>query len=184
MRIPSFPTLVRTFYAVSNATSSFSATARYKALSPFSRSVAYKSMPTIPFLGSLFSSKSSSSNMEYPLKKTDDEWQAVLNKGERPLTHNSNATAYLPLGAITDSLTRAIPHPPRKRHRAPRQREIRQTLPKRRRLCLRRMRHATLQSHTQIQFRLRMARVLRLAIRRGNATHGQHFRDGQNGNRV
>ncbi|MCJ1329066.1 hypothetical protein MMC10_005743 [Thelotrema lepadinum] len=82
MRIPSFPTFLRTFYTISNATSNFSATARYKALSPFSRTAVYKSMPTIPFLGSLFSSKSSSSNMEYPLKKTDDEWQAVLNKDQ------------------------------------------------------------------------------------------------------
>jgi len=38
-------------------------------------------MPTIPFFGSLFSTSSSSSkNMSFPLKKTEDEWQAVLSK--------------------------------------------------------------------------------------------------------
>src|SRR5947207_1912806 len=36
------------------------------------------SMPTIPFLSALFSS-SSSDKMEYPDKRTDDEWRAVLS---------------------------------------------------------------------------------------------------------
>ncbi|POS78278.1 hypothetical protein DHEL01_v203335 [Diaporthe helianthi] len=35
----------------------------------------------IPLIGSLFSSKASdSSQMSYPVQKTDDEWRAVLNK--------------------------------------------------------------------------------------------------------
>lgn len=39
-------------------------------------------MPTIPFIGSLFTS-SNSNNMSYPVQKHDDEWRAVLNKGMR-----------------------------------------------------------------------------------------------------
>ena len=39
-------------------------------------------MPTIPFIGSLFTS-SNSNNMSYPVEKNDDEWRAVLNKGMR-----------------------------------------------------------------------------------------------------
>lgn len=38
------------------------------------------SMSGIPFLGALFGSKSSSSNMTYPDQRSKDEWQAVLNK--------------------------------------------------------------------------------------------------------
>ncbi|KAI1805360.1 SelR-domain-containing protein [Daldinia bambusicola] len=40
-----------------------------------------RSMPTIPFLGSLFgSSSSSTNNMSYPDQRTPDEWRAVLSK--------------------------------------------------------------------------------------------------------
>jgi hypothetical protein len=49
------------------------------------RAVALRSMPTIPFLSNLFSSSSTStSNMSYPVQKSNDEWQAVLNKGTPP----------------------------------------------------------------------------------------------------
>ncbi len=42
-----------------------------------------RSMPTIPFLGSLFgTSTPASSKMSYPDQRSNDEWQAVLNKGE------------------------------------------------------------------------------------------------------
>lgn len=82
MRFPSFPTILHTFYAFSNATAKlpFSA-ARYKALGPLTRASAVRSVGAMPILGSLFSSKSQD-NMEFPVKKSDDEWQAVLNKGE------------------------------------------------------------------------------------------------------
>ncbi|TKX21296.1 SelR domain-containing protein [Elsinoe australis] len=77
MRLPSFPFLVRTFNAFSNATLR---TLPASPLRPALRPVALRSMPTIPFLGALFgSSSSSSSNMSYPLQKSDDEWQAQLN---------------------------------------------------------------------------------------------------------
>ncbi|MCJ1282487.1 hypothetical protein MMC26_001810 [Xylographa opegraphella] len=77
MRIPSFPTIVRTFYTLTNATSR--ALPQHRALLPFTRGTVLKSMPTIPFLGSLFSS-AASRDMSYPVQKSDDEWQAVLNK--------------------------------------------------------------------------------------------------------
>ncbi|KAM0699369.1 hypothetical protein Q7P36_001416 [Cladosporium allicinum] len=79
MRIPSFPSFVRTFYAFSNAT--FHRTAP----SPFSISAARpgvvlrSSMPTIPFLGSFFST-AESRKMSHPVQKTDQEWQMQLNK--------------------------------------------------------------------------------------------------------
>ncbi|ELR05635.1 hypothetical protein VC83_07641 [Pseudogymnoascus destructans] len=37
-------------------------------------------MPTLSFLGSLFSSKKSTPKMTFPLQKSNDEWQAVLSK--------------------------------------------------------------------------------------------------------
>ncbi|KAL8305841.1 hypothetical protein RB597_003475 [Gaeumannomyces tritici] len=37
------------------------------------------SMPSIPFLGSFFSSTPSSSNMAFPDKRSDEEWRAVLS---------------------------------------------------------------------------------------------------------
>ena len=81
MRIPSFPSFVRTFYAFSNAT--FHRTAP----SPFSISAARpgvvlrNSMPTIPLLGSFFST-AESRKMSHPVQKTDQEWQMQLNKGK------------------------------------------------------------------------------------------------------
>jgi len=78
MKFPTFPTIIRTFYTFSNY--SALATTKYKALTPLSRATIYKSMPTIPFLSSFFSSSSDSSKMSYPVQKSDDEWQAVLSK--------------------------------------------------------------------------------------------------------
>ncbi|KAL8697976.1 MAG: hypothetical protein Q9201_006819 [Fulgogasparrea decipioides] len=82
MRLPSFPSIVRTFYTISNTTTSRLVSpgpASQKALAPFTRGIVLKSMPTIPFLGSLFSS-SAKDMTDYPVKKSDDEWRAVLNK--------------------------------------------------------------------------------------------------------
>ncbi|KAL8920536.1 MAG: hypothetical protein Q9172_004463 [Xanthocarpia lactea] len=87
MRLPSIPTLIRTFYTISNATTSrlFNSQISRQALasSPFTRggTIGLKSMPTIPFLGSLFTSSAQSRQMaDYPVKKSDDEWRAILNK--------------------------------------------------------------------------------------------------------
>ncbi|PMD35724.1 methionine-R-sulfoxide reductase-like protein SelR [Hyaloscypha variabilis F] len=77
MRFPSFPTIIRTFYTLSNYSARHST--QYKALQPFTRATIYKSMPTIPFLSSFFGT-STSNKMSYPLQKSDDEWQAVLSK--------------------------------------------------------------------------------------------------------
>lgn len=78
MKFPNFPTIIHTFHTLSKH--SARASTQYRALTPFTRATLYKSMPTIPFLSSLFSS-SSTSNMSYPLQKSDDEWRAVLSKG-------------------------------------------------------------------------------------------------------
>jgi len=80
MRIPTFPFIPRTFYTLGNYSVHLSQ-AKYKSLRPFTRGPILKSMPTIPFLSSFFSS-SSSSKMSFPLQKSDDEWQAVLSKGK------------------------------------------------------------------------------------------------------
>jgi peptide-methionine (R)-S-oxide reductase len=68
-------TILRTFYLFTNFTAR--PVLRYGTIQ---QRFAVKSMPSIPFLGSLFSSSSSSKNMSYPLQKSDDEWQAVLSK--------------------------------------------------------------------------------------------------------
>ncbi|KAL8941319.1 MAG: hypothetical protein Q9216_002304 [Gyalolechia sp. 2 TL-2023] len=85
MRIPSFPNLIRTFYTISNATTSrffanstAATTTTQKAIAPFTRATVLQSMPTIPLLGSLFSS-SAKDMTDYPMKKSDEEWRAVLN---------------------------------------------------------------------------------------------------------
>ncbi|KAI4172744.1 MAG: hypothetical protein LQ343_003336 [Gyalolechia ehrenbergii] len=81
MRIPSFPNLIRTFYTISNATTSrffANSPASQKAFAPFTRGTVLQSMPTIPFLGSLFTS-SAKDMTDYPVKKSDEEWRAVLN---------------------------------------------------------------------------------------------------------
>lgn len=78
MRLPSFPTFIRTLYAFSNSTFRYQ-TAVPKSLSLPSNRLALRSMPTIPFLSSLFSS-SASEKMSYPDERSPQEWQAVLNK--------------------------------------------------------------------------------------------------------
>ena len=80
MRVPTWPIIIRRFYTFSNYTARTHPP--YKALQPLTRATILKSMPTIPFLGSLFSSSSSSSrDMSFPVQKSDDEWQAILSKG-------------------------------------------------------------------------------------------------------
>ncbi|MCJ1364461.1 hypothetical protein MMC16_003572 [Acarospora aff. strigata] len=78
MRLPSFPNLLRTIYTFTNAT--LPTRTSHRALQPFARATLLKSMPTIPFLGSLFSTSSSSKDMSFPVQKSDDEWRAVLSK--------------------------------------------------------------------------------------------------------
>jgi len=79
MRFPTFPTLVRTFYTLSNYSARIPQT-QFKSLQPLTRGTVLKSMPTIPFLSGFFGTSSSSQNMSHPVQKSDDEWQAVLSK--------------------------------------------------------------------------------------------------------
>ncbi|KAL2058786.1 hypothetical protein ABVK25_000077 [Lepraria finkii] len=80
MRFPSFPTIIRTF-SLYNLTRIHNLPAVYRAIpAPFTRNTTvFRSMPTIPFLGSLFGSQQKNM-MDYPIKKSEDEWQAVLSK--------------------------------------------------------------------------------------------------------
>jgi hypothetical protein len=80
MRLASFSNIVRTLYTISNATAT-AHTTRYRAISPLIRTGILRSMPSIPFFGSLFSSKPQQNKMSYPVQKSEDEWQAVLSKG-------------------------------------------------------------------------------------------------------
>jgi len=74
MKFPKFHSFIRTFYLFTNFTP------RSYSSRGIQQNITLKSMPTIPFFGSLFSTSSSSKNMSYPLKKSEDEWQAVLSK--------------------------------------------------------------------------------------------------------
>lgn len=95
MRPPSLPTLLRTF-SIANLSrqipllNSPSAAAfsrnlvnqRNGASSNYLYKYTASSMPTIPFIGALFStsSKDNAADMtDYPVKKSDSEWQAVLS---------------------------------------------------------------------------------------------------------
>ncbi|KAI1141643.1 SelR-domain-containing protein [Hypoxylon sp. FL0543] len=76
MRFPPFSNLLRTFSALSHLTRVRPLDRERLLLKPST----LKSMPTLPFLGSLFGSRSSqSSNMSYPVQKNPDEWRAVLS---------------------------------------------------------------------------------------------------------
>jgi len=151
MRFPTFPTIVRNFnfYIFSNFRTS--RIPYYKALSPPTRAT-IKSMPTIPFLSSLFSTSSSKPKMSYPVQKSDDEWQAVLSKGSPP--------SLLFTSTFTDSY-RTIPRAPSTRYRSSRLRGVRQTHALHRSLHLRRLRCSPLHRESEVQVWLRVARVLR-----------------------
>ena len=83
MRFPSFPNIVRTLYTFSNATAlRLQQPLRGNTVSNIQRATVFKSMPSIPFFGALFgTSTPASAKMTYPDTRSDDEWQAVLNKG-------------------------------------------------------------------------------------------------------
>ena len=79
MRFPSVSSLIRTF-TIYNFTSLRSFPGPQRAIPPPSiiRNLNW-SMPTLPFLGSLFGSQQKRDMTDYPVKKSDDEWQAVLS---------------------------------------------------------------------------------------------------------
>ena len=86
MRPPSFATFFRTF-TLTNLTRSFynhHPLPRPHTLSASTARIAtFRSMPTLPFIGSLFSSSSSAQNKadmaDFPVQKSNTEWQAVLS---------------------------------------------------------------------------------------------------------
>jgi peptide-methionine (R)-S-oxide reductase len=95
MRSPKLPTPIRTLYTFRNTSTRLSHS-HYKASQPFTRGTILKSMPTIPFLSSFFSS-SSSPKMSYPVQKTENEWRAVLSKGTpHYITRSRNPSNYQP----------------------------------------------------------------------------------------
>ncbi|KAF9876349.1 methionine-r-sulfoxide reductase [Colletotrichum karsti] len=74
---PFFSTIVYTFSNLTRARAPQLAAVQQ----PFVTRPLRASMPTVPFLGALFGSSSSSQDkMSYPDKRSDDEWRAVLNK--------------------------------------------------------------------------------------------------------
>jgi len=91
MRLPTFPTIVRTFYTLSNYSARIPQT-QFKALAPFTRGTVLKSMPTIPFLPSFFSS-TPKPKMSYPVQKSNEEWQAVLSKEQFRVLRNQGTEA-------------------------------------------------------------------------------------------
>lgn len=77
MRFPSFPSVILALHALTK-----SPKFRFVSRAGELRGTTLKSMPTFPLLASLFSSSSSSADkMSFPVEKSKDEWQAVLNKG-------------------------------------------------------------------------------------------------------
>ena len=81
MRFPSFPTIIRAFHTISNLTSRYTTRPTALLLASNQSTTLKASMPSVPFLGSLFSSSSSKKMEDFPVQKNDDEWQAVLNPG-------------------------------------------------------------------------------------------------------
>lgn len=102
---------------------------------PISSKSLLKAAPTIPILGSFFSTsaKAESPKMSYPDQRNEAEWRAVLSPG----------TASIPILTAPNKLTcltrRAIPRPPRKRHRTTLHRRIRHPQPDKGHLHLHRL---------------------------------------------
>jgi len=81
MRLPTFPTFLRTLYAFSNTTihrvpSPFSATSARPTIGGL-KSISW---PAVPFMGALFST-AQSRDMSHPVEKSASEWQAQLSPG-------------------------------------------------------------------------------------------------------
>jgi len=86
MKFPTFSSIVRTLYTISNSTARIPHIP-FKALQPFTRGTVLKSMPTIPFLSGFFSTNSAP-KMSYPVQKSNEEWQAVLSKEQFRVLRN------------------------------------------------------------------------------------------------
>src|SRR4051812_39109520 len=84
MRVPSFQTIIYTLQAFTNTT--LRGTTPYLSRSFYrtpQRATVLRSMPNITFLGALFGSSSNKmvDNSNYPVQKTEGEWQAQLSPG-------------------------------------------------------------------------------------------------------
>ncbi|KAK8189995.1 Mss4-like protein, partial [Phyllosticta capitalensis] len=81
MRFPSFPTVIRTLYTLGNSTARRLFPAAGPAPPPrlASATLPLRAGPSIPFLGALFGSSARKTDMEYPVKKSNEEWRAVLS---------------------------------------------------------------------------------------------------------
>ncbi|RQM08274.1 hypothetical protein DH86_00001464 [Scytalidium sp. 3C] len=74
MRLPKFSSIIRTIYTLNFRNRP--AYPHHIAFEHVTQRRILKSMPTIPFLSHFFSSSSNSSNMSYPVQKSEDEWRA------------------------------------------------------------------------------------------------------------
>lgn len=106
MRVPS---VVRTLYVFTNTTLRATTPAfnvsRLYSIPP--RATVYRSMP-LPFIGALFgTSNKMADSSNYPVQKTEGEWQAQLSPGLSP-----PFTAVYPQPLTRFFSYRAIPHPP------------------------------------------------------------------------
>lgn len=79
MRFPSIPVLIRSFHTFVNTTVRAAPPTRGIYSSP-QRATVLRSMPNIPFLGALFGTKMAD-NTNYPVQRTEGEWQAQLSPG-------------------------------------------------------------------------------------------------------
>lgn len=81
MRFRSIPAIIYTLHTFSNTTSRRFPHIRSSTLHPAPRITVLRSMPTIPFISSFFSSSSDKmTSQNFPVQKTKGEWQAVLSK--------------------------------------------------------------------------------------------------------
>lgn len=80
MRLYSYLPFFRTFFNINNITSN-SLHNYNKVLQPSALGIVRNSMPILPFLSSLLTTSCSSSNMSYPIQKSDEEWRAILSNG-------------------------------------------------------------------------------------------------------
>lgn len=78
-----FSNVLRTLFTLSSFTRARASQQNPLLRSSAQQTTALRSMPSIPLLGSFFSTKAADANKmtSYPDKRTDNEWRAVLNKG-------------------------------------------------------------------------------------------------------
>ena len=86
MRMPTIQTFIRTCYTISNTTLRYTPTINRGFNQAPQRATVLRSMPNIPFFGALFGSSSSNmaDNSNFPVQKTEGEWEAQLSPGTIP----------------------------------------------------------------------------------------------------